>query len=259
MNPKLPSQVVEKAIADDAAKANAEYNSVWRSDLQSFVSHEAVEACVANGVIEREPRRNIAYAAFSDASGGANDSFTLAIGHYEAAKEVAVIDCLRERKPPFSPENVCVEFTEVLRSYRVSKVISDRYAGVWPIEQWGKVGILAEQSARPKSDLYLTSLALLNSARVDLLDHQKCFNQLVALERRTAWGGKDSVDHPPGQHDDIANAVCGLAAILIDKGTYQLDALADTATDDDKGIDAWRAMRMAAYLYSGGRVKLGVT
>jgi hypothetical protein len=29
------------------------------------------------------------------------------------------------------------------------------------------------------------------------------------LERRTARGGRDSIDHGPGAHDDIANAVAG--------------------------------------------------
>ena len=33
--------------------------------------------------------------------------------------------------------------------------------------------------------------------------------QLCGLERRTAWGGRDSIDHGPGSHDDIANAVVG--------------------------------------------------
>ena len=33
--------------------------------------------------------------------------------------------------------------------------------------------------------------------------------QLSSLERRTARGGKDSIDHSPGMHDDIANAVAG--------------------------------------------------
>jgi hypothetical protein len=30
--------------------------------------------------------------------------------------------------------------------------------------------------------------------------------QIVGLERRTARGGRDSIDHAPGAHDDVANA-----------------------------------------------------
>jgi hypothetical protein len=44
---------------------------------------------------------------------------------------------------------------------------------------------------------------------VDLLDHQKCHAQFSALERKTGRGGRDSIDHPPHGHDDVANAVAG--------------------------------------------------
>ena len=37
----------------------------------------------------------------------------------------------------------------------------------------------------------------------------------VGLERRTARGGRDSIDHAPGAHDDVANAVAGLVDVLI--------------------------------------------
>jgi hypothetical protein len=33
--------------------------------------------------------------------------------------------------------------------------------------------------------------------------------QLTSLERRTSRAGKDSIDHAPGAHDDVANAVAG--------------------------------------------------
>jgi hypothetical protein len=34
---------------------------------------------------------------------------------------VAVVDCVREMKPPFSPESVVRELASVLKSYRVAK------------------------------------------------------------------------------------------------------------------------------------------
>ncbi len=33
--------------------------------------------------------------------------------------------------------------------------------------------------------------------------------QLCGLERRTSRGGRDSIDHGPGGHDDLSNAVAG--------------------------------------------------
>jgi hypothetical protein len=63
----------------------------------------------------------------------------LAIGHRE--DDAVIIDCLRERKPPFSPKAVVAEFSETLKSYRVTKVIGDKYGGEWPREQFRNHGI----------------------------------------------------------------------------------------------------------------------
>jgi len=60
-----------------------------------------------------------------------------------------------------------------------------------------------------------------------LLDHPKLIAQLSGLERRTARSGRDSIDHAPGAHDDVANSCAGalLSALNAHKrraffGTY---------------------------------------
>jgi hypothetical protein len=57
-------------------------------------------------------------------------------------------------------------------------------------------------------------LPILNSRQCQLLDIKRLISQFHGLERRTARGGKDSIDHGPGQHDDIANAVAGSLVLL---------------------------------------------
>ena len=52
---------------------------------------------------------------------------------------------------------------------------------------------------------------MVNSRRVELLDRPKLVKQLVSLERRVGRGGRDSIDHAPGMHDDVANAVAGVS------------------------------------------------
>ena len=52
-------------------------------------------------------------------------------------------------------------------------------------------------------------LPLINSTAVDLLDNDRLVTQLTMLERRTSREPKDSIDHAPGGHDDVANAVAG--------------------------------------------------
>jgi hypothetical protein len=60
-------------------------------------------------------------------------------------------------------------------------------------------------------------VAAINSKRVALLDHPRLILKLCGLERRVARSGRDSIDHAPGAHDDVANCVAGLYAETINK------------------------------------------
>ncbi len=69
-------------------------------------------------------------------------------------------------------------------------------------------------AAKDRSALYLTLLATLNSGRLELPDDKVLLRELRGLERRRGPSGRDRVDHPPGAHDDVANAVAGLSEEL---------------------------------------------
>jgi len=134
---------------------------------------------------------------------------TLAVAHLRDSA-VCGLDAVLEVRPPFNPEIAVAACTAVLRRFSVTRVIGDRYAGEWPKARFAEHGISFEQSARPKSDLYCDLLPLLNAKRVELLDNPRLAAQLVGLERRTARSGRDTVDHSPGGHDDLANVVAGV-------------------------------------------------
>jgi hypothetical protein len=76
-------------------------------------------------------------------------------------------------------------------------------------ERFRARGITYVPAEKPKSDLYRDLLPILNAHRAELLDLPRLAAQLCSLERRTTRGGRDSIDHPPGTHDDVANAVAG--------------------------------------------------
>jgi hypothetical protein len=211
MNPSVPPSVISEAYERDPANAAAEYGAEFRSDIEAFVTREAVEACVIKGRFELPPTKGISYVGFVDPSGGSADSVTLAIAHREGDR--AVLDAVREAKPPFSPEQVTAEFAVLLKTYGIKKVVGDKYAGLWPRERFEVHGIVYEPSAKPKSDLYSELLPLINGARVELLDHPKLVTQICSLERRTARSGKDSIDALG--HEDIANACAGAVTGLI--------------------------------------------
>jgi hypothetical protein len=215
MNPTVPESFIAREYEKDAASAAAEYGAQWRSDLEPFVGLDAVRACIQPGIRERLPERRLRYWAFVDPSGGSSDAMTLAIAHKEG--DTAILDCLRERRPPFSPEALVEEFAGVLRAYRLTSVTGDRYGGEWPREQFRKHGINYELSEQTKSQLYVDLLPLINSTAVDLLDNGRLVAELVGLERRTARGGRESIDHAPGRHDDVANVAAGALTLALRK------------------------------------------
>jgi hypothetical protein len=165
LNPSLPQSVIDRAYERDRAAAAAEYGAEFRTDLEAFVSIEAVKACVGD-YRELAPSTEHRYFAFVDPSGGSSDSFTLAIGHKVYSDKSIVIDAVREVRPPFSPEAVIAEFAALCRSYRIYLVTGDRYGGEFPREGFAKLSIRYQPSVKPKSDLYRDFLALLNSRRV---------------------------------------------------------------------------------------------
>jgi hypothetical protein len=242
MNPSVPQAVVDRAIARDPVSAASEYLAEFRPDLEAFVSLEALRACITPGLSERAPLGSVRYVGFVDTSGGGTDSFTLAIAHRKG--RVAVLDAVRECKPPFSPERVVAEFAELLRRYRITKVYGDRYGGEWPIESFRNHGITYEASAKSKSELYLQLLSQLNSRAVGLLDVPRLVAQLAGLERRTARGGRDSIDHAPGAHDDLANSAAGA---LTRVGAGSLSVM-DVLGDDPESNRRWRFYNQYPFL-----------
>ena len=158
----------------------------------------------------------IRYVAFVDPSGAGADAMTIAVAHRDKSG-TAVLDAVRWRTPPFSPEVVVSEFVELLKSYHVSKVTGDHWGGEFVKEPFRKAGINYVKSEQVRSDIYLALLPMLNSGKAELLDIPRLITELCALERRTARSGKDSVNHPPKGHDDVANSAAG-ALVLAGKG-----------------------------------------
>jgi hypothetical protein len=212
MNPMLPEHVVQQALEEDPSSAKSEYLAEFRTDIETFISRDVVDTLIAVGRRELPYLSENKYFAFVDPSGGSKDAMTLAIAHEE--NKTVVLDVVRAVKPPFSPEQVVDDFCNLLAEYGTKTVTGDRYAGEWPREQFFKRGVRYEPSKKSKSELYRDMLPLLNSGLVELLDNEQMINELVGLERRTARGGRDSIDHAPNSHDDLINAVAGAVDLV---------------------------------------------
>lgn len=220
MNPLIPERVVLDAMERDESAARAEWLAEFRSDLESFVSSEALRRVVVAGRGELSPTLGECdYAGFTDPAGGSGaDSFALAVAHGEESDDgrvIAVLDKVVEVRPPFSPEDTAREFAAVLREYNIAEVTGDAFAGEWPREAFRKAGIEYRVSTRTRSEIYGRFLPALNSARVELLDVPRLLAQLGALERRVGPSGRDAIDHPSRGHDDLANVAAGALALVL--------------------------------------------
>jgi hypothetical protein len=220
-NSTVPQSIIDRAIERDPQSAQSEWLSEFRNDIAAFVSREVVDSAVLPGVFEIPHVHGEDYVAFCDPSGGSSDSFTLAVATNrpdEDDDEIATgaLVCLREFRPPFSPDDVVSEISALIANYGLDQLTGDRYAGEWVVERFREHNVRYEVSEKNKSEIYRDTLPLLNAGRVELLDNKRLVAQLCGLERRTARGGRDSIDHSPGQHDDLANAACG--ALLLAAG-----------------------------------------
>jgi hypothetical protein len=223
LNPSLPQRVVDRALEKDRTRATAEYLAEFRTDVEGFVALEVVESCVGDHR-EMLPAAGITYRAFVDPSGGSEDSMTLAVAHGSTRPdERVIVDAIREVRPPFSPSAVVDDFAALLQRYRISKVVGDHYGGEFVKEPFRKHGISYEVCKQPKSDLFRDMLPLLNSGHIILPRHDRLIAQIVGLERRVSRAGRDSIDHAPGGHDDIANAVSGVVGAISGVGAFDFE------------------------------------
>lgn len=213
MNVNLSPEDIQAEIDEDPIGARAEYENEWREDVQDFLPRSTIEACVVNGRKELLYNGANSYVAFADVSGGRGDPMALCIGHRQEGARTVIVDYLRQWKPPCNPLVVVGQMANELKQYRLNVVTGDRYAAEFNAQTFTNNGIRYLAAENSKSELYLNAIAPMCAKEVELLDCELLVSQLASLERRCRSGGKDSVDHPAGQHDDLANVVAGVCTL----------------------------------------------
>ncbi|WP_299316341.1 hypothetical protein [uncultured Halomonas sp.] len=209
-NPTIDRRIIRQAYLEDPEAARSEWGGCFRENVSGFIDREVVEQAMRQNPLELPYQAGTRYIGVADPAGGGADEFTMAIGHVEDG--ITVVDVLRAQRG--TPAAIVAEYADLFKSYGATRIVSDRFAGSWPADEFRKHGIECEQSAKPKSQLYADSLSRFNSGQVELPPDPVLLTQFCNLERRTARGGRDSIDHPPGKghHDDRSNAV----ALLLD-------------------------------------------
>jgi hypothetical protein len=178
----------------------------------AFLDATTVMDAVVEGRKVLRPVEGIEYSAFVDMSGGSSDDAALGIAHFDSARNRAVLDLIATQtgKPAFNPRDAVHKFVRLLREYRISAVTGDRYGGETFQQDFLDHGVSYRPSALTKSQLYEALEPRINAGEIELLDVSRLIEQLLGLVAR---GTK--IDHLPGDHDDLANAMAGVASLCV--------------------------------------------
>src|SRR5262249_11060586 len=150
-------------------------------------------------------------------------AFTLSVVHVEGEDEKArVVQDVGKAWQSSRNATVDLEGTvraaaEILRRYRCAEVVSDRYSAGWAKQAWERAGIKVVAPEADRSGTYMAAEPLFAQGLISILDDEVQVRELRNLEKRPRPGGKVSVDHPRGLHDDRANALCLAAARAMDQ------------------------------------------
>jgi len=218
MNPKFSMDKIKRAMERNPASARAEYYAEFRADIESYLTMEDLQVVTIRNRKAILPRQGIHYKAFVDPSGGKDDSFALAIGHIENNK--IVIDRIKESVPTGHHDwikRTIDEFCVILKQYGCYQVHGDEFGGQAYGTMFRERGIIYLPTKKPyrtKSEIYSMFAPLVLTQAVELLDNEVLRNQLQSLERTPSADGRDTITHPRGLHDDVANVVAGVASVL---------------------------------------------
>ncbi len=215
LNPNIDEAFIAEELARDPAAAAAEYLAEFRSDLEALFDQHLIDGLIRPGPREL-PRllhlpdgTPVEYVAAVDVSGGRQDAAAAAVAFVDGTT-VRVAAC-RRWPAPHDPAHVAQEVAAFLSAYGLATAAADQYGAELARTIYADAGVALATADHTRSEAYLHLLPLATTGRLELPDDPTLRGELLSLERRVGRTGRDSVDHPPGAHDDLANAVALVA------------------------------------------------
>jgi hypothetical protein len=211
MNPTISDEFIAGEVERDPASAAAEYLSIERTDRESFLDAPLLDSNTRSEPRELSPAvhtpngAHVRYVAGGDISGGRIDAGGLAVAHRDGQR--VIIDFCRRYPAPHDPAVVARKVAADLAPYGLTQIYCDNYGAELARSIYAEAGLTLVSADVNRSEAYLHLLPLLTMGRIELPPEPRLRQELLGLERRTARSGKDSVDHRPGAHDDLANSV----------------------------------------------------
>lgn len=252
-NPTIPQEFIDREIELDPQGASAEYLSVPRTDISRLFDAALLDAVTRAG--QRElPRLTslrggpVQYYAGIDVSGGRGDAAAAAVAHADGDR--VILDAVRHWPAPHDPLVVARQVAEFLAGYGLTAARADQYSAEFAVSAYREAGVELLTSELSRSEAYLHMLPVFTTGRVEIPDDPRLRQELLALERRTGRSGKDSVDHPPHGHDDVANA----AALAIHAARRCAFVPGTTQIIRSTILDSYAGDGDMYYLHDDGRI-----
>jgi len=210
MNPTVPQSVVDAAMEADPQSAAAEYLAQYRIDVQLFVSRDAIEAAVIAGRFELPRVEGIRYHAFVDPSGGSSDSMTLCVAHISG----------QPRRRRSDPRALCSVLARRLRQRIFGRAPQPRRRPDRRRPLRRRVAARGLPQARRRLSRRRQDEVRSLSCPAAAAEQRPRRIARQQAPRRSALrpGATDvaGIDHVPGGHDDVANAVAGATVLTIE-------------------------------------------
>ena len=219
-NPEFSREEIEAALERDSQSASAEYLGIYRSDVVNFLDGATVDSATRPEPLEllrqtvSRDGGHVVYVAGVDPSGGRSDAAAAAVAHSD--RDRIVIDAVRRWPSPHDPAVVAKEVAAFLAHYGLRTATADAYGAEITRSVYREAGVELLTSDASRSELYMAMLPLFTTGRIEIPPDSRLRLELLTLERRTARGGKDSVDHRVGAQDDVCNAAA-LAARAVSR------------------------------------------
>ncbi len=210
--PTFEAGLAEEKANDPSAFAS-EYGAEYRTELEDYLSLEAVEACVVQGrdVLPYDGRTHRMFVDLAGGGGG-QDSAAACITKTLPDNKGAAVAWLFEKKPPYDSEALVDFLVEEAREFGIGLITGDNFSGGVYASMFQKRGISYVVEKRTATVLYRQFAPVVTGKKVELPDPRKSLtverglNQLVSLTKRE---GGEKITHASGEHDDVANVLAG--------------------------------------------------
>lgn len=223
MNTILPKEEFIEEWEYDQDGFDTEYRSNFADSLSNFISSELLDLSVQTGVKFVTPleTKEVKYYAAIDAAFKADRfTFTLVSCRENRVTQHVIMGWEGSKKDPVKAHTVAQYIKNILKNFPVDHVAADQYAFQPLKEIFDQYGVeLKEYTFTPtfKKKIYFNFKKLVHSQQIDLLDHEEQVKEIKALVVEQSATGTIRIGHPPGGHDDYADALA-VATFLATEG-----------------------------------------